>query len=64
VLGGVKLIRRPVVEVHLTNIHARSEDYRHSTTSPAATTVICGAGAGGYLLALRAVADQLGRPED
>ncbi len=59
VLDAVKLIRRPVVEVHITNIHARSDEYRNSTLSPAATAVICGAGAGGYLLALRAVAEML-----
>ena len=59
VLDAVKLIRRPVVEVHITNIHARSDEYRNSTLSPAATAVICGVGAGGYLLALRAVAEML-----
>jgi 3-dehydroquinate dehydratase II len=57
VLDAVKLIRRPVVELHITNIHRRSEEYRHSTISVAATAVICGAGASGYLLAIRAVDD-------
>ncbi|MCG7403127.1 MULTISPECIES: type II 3-dehydroquinate dehydratase [Caballeronia] len=60
VLDAVKLIRRPVVEVHITNIHRRSEEYRHSTISVAATAVICGAGANGYLLAIRAVDDLWG----
>lgn len=60
VLDAVKLIRRPVVEVHITNIHRRSEEYRHSTISVAATAVICGAGANGYLLAIRAVEDLWG----
>jgi 3-dehydroquinate dehydratase-2 len=59
VLDAVKLIRRPVVEVHITNIHRRSEQYRHSLVSLAATGVICGLGANGYLLAVRAVADAL-----
>ena len=58
VLDAVKLVRRPVVELHITNIHQRSEEYRHSTISVAATAVICGAGAHGYLLAIRA-ADNL-----
>jgi 3-dehydroquinate dehydratase-2 len=57
VLDAVKLIGRPVVEVHITNIHRRTEEYRHSTISVAATAVICGAGANGYLLAIRAVDD-------
>jgi len=60
VLDAVKLISRPVVEVHITNIHRRSEEYRHSTISVAATAVICGAGANGYLLAIRAVEDLWG----
>lgn len=60
VLDAVKLIRRPVVEVHITNIHQRTEQYRHSLISLAATGVICGLGAGGYLLAMRAVAEALG----
>ncbi|WP_144138331.1 type II 3-dehydroquinate dehydratase [Paraburkholderia sp. BCC1884] len=60
VLDAVKLVQRPVVEVHITNIHQRSEEYRHSTISVAATAVICGAGAKGYLLAIRAVEDLWG----
>jgi 3-dehydroquinate dehydratase-2 len=48
-----------VVEVHITNIHRREPQYRHSLVSLAATGVICGLGVGGYLLALRAVAEAL-----
>ncbi|MDM0008911.1 type II 3-dehydroquinate dehydratase [Variovorax sp. J22G73] len=59
VLDAVKLVRRPVVEVHITNIHRREPQYRHSLVSLAATGVICGLGVGGYLLALRAVAEAL-----
>lgn len=60
VLDAVKLVCRPVVELHISNIHKRSEEYRHSTISVAATAVICGAGANGYLLAIRAVDDLWG----
>jgi 3-dehydroquinate dehydratase II len=59
VLDALKLIHKPVIEVHITNIHQRSEHYRHSLVSLAATGVICGLGANGYLLAVRAVADAL-----
>jgi 3-dehydroquinate dehydratase II len=59
VLDAVKLIRKPVVEVHITNIHKRTEQYRHSLISLAATGVICGLGPSGYLLAMRAVAEAL-----
>ncbi|WP_066740715.1 type II 3-dehydroquinate dehydratase [Cupriavidus sp. D384] len=63
VLDAVKLICRPVVEVHISNIHRRSQEYRHSTISVAATAVICGAGANGYQLAMRAVDDLWGQTE-
>ena len=56
VLDAVKLIRQPVIEVHITNIHQRDEQYRHSLISLAARGVICGLGADGYLLAVRAIA--------
>jgi 3-dehydroquinate dehydratase II len=59
VLDALKLIRKPLIEVHITNIHQRSEQYRHSLVSLVATGVICGLGAGGYLLAVRAVAEAL-----
>ncbi|WP_077000865.1 type II 3-dehydroquinate dehydratase [Variovorax sp. KK3] len=58
-LDALKLISRPVVEVHITNIHKRDEIYKHSLVSLAATGVICGLGPGGYLLALRAVAESM-----
>lgn len=59
VLDALKLIRKPLIEVHITNIHQRDEQYRHSLVSLAATGVICGLGPNGYLLAVRAVADAL-----
>ena len=58
-LDALKLIDKPVVEVHITNIHKRTEQYQHSLVSMVATGVICGLGARGYSLALRAVADEL-----
>ena len=49
----------PVVEVHLTNIHAREEFRRHSLVSRVANGVICGLGIRGYGLALTALAEML-----
>ncbi len=50
----------PVIEVHLSNPHAR-ESFRHrSLVSGAALGVVQGFGADSYTLALRALADRLG----
>jgi 3-dehydroquinate dehydratase-2 len=43
----------PVVEVHLSNVHAREEFRRHSFVSPVARGVIAGLGPRGYELAIR-----------
>lgn len=59
VLDALKLIRRPLIEVHLTNIHRRPAPYTHSLVSQVAGGVICGLGPAGYLLAVRVVAETL-----
>ena len=46
----------PLIEVHISNVHAREEFRRHSYISPVATGVIVGLGVQGYLLALRYLA--------
>lgn len=49
-------LRAPLLEVHISNVHAREEFRRHSYISPVATGVIVGLGVQGYLLALRYLA--------
>lgn len=51
-----------VVEVHISNIHAREEFRRHSVISPYVRGVICGLGLGGYDLALAHLASGIGEP--
>lgn len=63
VLDALKLIQRPLVEVHLTNIHQRPPPYNASLVSQVADGVICGLGPMGYLLAVRFVAETLQLPD-
>ena len=49
-------LQAPLIEVHISNIHAREEFRRHSYLSAVATGVIVGLGVQGYLLALRYLA--------
>ncbi|MGD1237649.1 type II 3-dehydroquinate dehydratase [Mycobacterium seoulense] len=50
-------LHAPLIEVHISNVHAREEFRRHSYLSPVATGVIVGLGIQGYLLALRYLAE-------
>jgi 3-dehydroquinate dehydratase-2 len=57
----LKALRIPVVEVHLSNLHARAERERfrsRSVTAPAAAGVITGLGPKGYLLAMEYLVDR------
>ncbi len=43
----------PVIETHISNVHAREEFRHHSFISPVAAGIIVGFGVGGYVLALQ-----------
>jgi len=51
-------LRAPLVEVHISNVHAREEFRHHSYISAVASGVIVGLGVAGYTLALRWIAGQ------
>lgn len=54
------LLKAPLVEVHISNIHARESFRHHSVISAVATGVICGLGVDGYRLALMHIASRVG----
>ena len=56
---AIRAVGLPVIEVHLSNIYTREAFRHHSYVSPVAMGVICGLGATGYRLALRALAEKL-----
>ena len=51
----------PVVEVHLSDIHARERFRHHSYIEPVALTQICGHGSKSYLLGLDALVDHISK---
>ena len=62
-LDALKVFRWPIVEVHISNIHRREPHYHRSYVSYAATGVIAGLGAHGYVLALDAISQMLRQGE-
>ena len=60
-LDALKAFEGPYIEVHISNIHARDELHRHSILSSAAKAVICGLGPYGYIVAMQAATQILGK---
>jgi 3-dehydroquinate dehydratase-2 len=61
VLDALKAFDGPVIEVHISNIHARDELHRHSIISTVAKGVICGLGPYGYIVAMQAATQIVGK---
>ena len=64
ILDALKAFDGPIIEVHISNIHARDDLHRHSIVSGVAKAVICGLGAYGYIVAMQAAARMVGKLPD
>ena len=52
---ALKILKMPIIELHISNIYNR-EEFRHkSLISKLAKGIICGFGANGYMMALKAM---------
>jgi 3-dehydroquinate dehydratase-2 len=63
ILDALLTMAAPIIEVHITNIHAREEFRQHSYVSKAARAVIAGCGTEGYALAITGLAAMTGVKE-
>jgi 3-dehydroquinate dehydratase II len=61
IFDALKTFEGPIIEVHISNIHARDELHRHSILSAAVKAVICGLGPYGYIVAMQAAVQTLGK---
>lgn len=55
IADAIRAVPYPVIEVHLSNIHAREPWRRHSVTAEAARGIVAGLGAQSYVAALHAL---------
>ena len=58
---ALAMLTVPIVEVHMSNIHAREAFRTHSVIAPIAKGQVCGFGVDSYLLGLRAAVSLLKR---
>ncbi|WP_111767469.1 type II 3-dehydroquinate dehydratase [Nakamurella deserti] len=49
---AIEAVQLPVIETHISNVHAREEFRHHSVVSPVAAGVVVGFGVLGYTLAI------------
>ena len=56
---ALAVLKIPIIELHITNIYNR-EEFRHkSLISKIATSILCGFGTDGYIMALEAMKNYL-----
>jgi 3-dehydroquinate dehydratase-2 len=63
ILDALLTLSLPVIEIHITNIHARESFRQNSYVSKAAKAVMAGFGTDGYALAIAGLAGMVGAKE-
>ena len=61
IIDALKTFAGPIIEIHISNIHARDELHRHSRISASVQAVICGLVLYGYVVAMQAALQLLGK---
>ena len=56
---SLTIFKKPIIELHISNIYKREEFRQKSMISDVATGIICGLGANGYILAINAMQELL-----
>jgi 3-dehydroquinate dehydratase II len=63
ILDALMTMEAPVIEIHISNIHAREEFRHNSYVSKVARAIVCGFGVEGYALAITGLARLIGAKE-
>jgi len=58
-IDALRMFPKPIIELHISNIHRRDTLHQHSLVSTVATAVIAGLGARGYATAVRSLQEML-----
>ena len=64
IMDALKQFKKPIVEIHISNIFSREPFRHHSYISPVANGIICGFGAHGYSIALDAISQLVSNKEE
>ena len=56
---AIDIFKKPIIELHISNIYKREEFRQKSLISNIATGIICGLGSNGYILAINAMHELL-----
>ena len=56
---ALDIFKKPIIELHISNIYKREEFRQKSLISAVVTAIICGLGSNGYILAINAMHELL-----